>query len=116
MHRSIDFQATVALDDASVLEILRLAQALHDAVPIAKVELSQDAPGTYEYKIEAVDGRVWTQAITFTASPDNDPPMTFDVPEGWRRVKEFQHHRALRDHLIKMVNAGLTALEIVWHP
>lgn len=37
MHRTIDFTASIPLDDASVLEILRLAQAMHVAVPMARL-------------------------------------------------------------------------------
>jgi hypothetical protein len=119
MQRSITLTASIGLDDQLVRTMLEMTQVLYEAVPLSKIEFTQSPgePTEFEYKIEAVDGRIWTQVITFAQwpEPDTDPPMTFDVPEGWRRQAEFQYHRDLRTHLIAMVNnAGMTRLEIEW--
>lgn len=118
--RKIEIEAELALDDKKVTTLLELAQALYDSVPLSTIEVTRMASGsgwTFTYEIRAADDRTWTQTILFPATVDPDPPMTFDVPEGWRRVAEFQHARGLRNHIIDMINnAGLIRLLIEWEP
>lgn len=121
MLRTVELDADIGLDHQLVTTMLALAQTLYDAVPLTSIEFAQSPndPKQFDYRIDAQDGRIWQQAVVFSSWPasDHDPPMTFNVPQGWRRVAEFQHHRALRTHLIAMVNnAGMTRLEIVWSP
>lgn len=119
MHRTLDYTAPVPLNDQSLVKVLDYAQLMYDRVPLVSIELTQQLDDvTFNYEILAQDGRTWSQQLVFDAWPavDVDPPMTFDVPSpGWRKDAEFVYHRPLRDHLISMVLAGLTSLEITWH-
>jgi hypothetical protein len=119
MLKSITIIAAIGLDHQLVTTLLQRVQVLYDAVALSKIEFKQSPgdPSAFDYEIVALDGRIWKQIVTFASWPtvDIDPPMTFDVPEGWRRVAEFQYHRDLRTHLIAMVNnAAMTNLEITW--
>lgn len=116
--RKLEIEAGIPLDDSKVKVLLELAQTLYDSVPLASIELTRQADGSgwvFSYEIVASDGREWKQDLLFPASVDHDPPMTFNVPDGWRRAAEFQHARGLRNHIIDMINtAGLTRLQIEW--
>lgn len=120
MHRTLSYVGPMALNDPTLVKVQDYAQLMYDRVPLTSIELAQQPDlVTFSYEILAQDGRTWTQTIVFDAWPaeDVDPPMTFDVPSpGWRKDAEFVYHRPLRDHLISMVLAGLTSLEITWHP
>jgi hypothetical protein len=68
-------------------------------------------PKVFMYKIEAIDGRVWKQHITF----DNlgDPFMTFEVIDPWR-LSQFSNQRNVRNTLVALVSAYPTLEKITY--
>lgn len=116
---NIDYTGPFALNDDAIFQTLRYAELMFGAVPLTGVEITQQLdPTKFAYTISAQDGRIWSQVIDFPLWPaaEMDPAMTFDVPQAWKKDAEFRYHRPLRDHLIMMINKGLTHLEITWTP
>lgn len=72
---------------------------------------------TYEagaYEIKLHDGRKWNQTITFLSEEDDDPAMTFNVPDGWK-LSEFVLQRDIRDWLVAaVVEFGMTEFRCTW--
>lgn len=59
-------------------------------------------PKVFEYKINAADGRVWKQVLTFDNM--NDPSMAYEGNDSWR-LSEFSTQRGLRDAFVAFVGA-----------
>lgn len=104
----------VAATDAAGL--LGVMEAFRVVVPTAKlsfVRLSDAGvePKVFRYKIEADNGRIWKQTITF----DNlqDPQMTFEVADQWR-LSEFSNQRNVRNVLVGYVAKYPTLESLVY--
>ena len=81
---------------------------LHIILPSSMIEFKKQANGTYLYEIAFVDGRTWTQMLTFDI-PDN-PLMTFAVDAF--RLSEIIQQRDLRLALIQLkLTYDVTAFE-----
>ena len=87
----------MSIDSPEILEIARLARALHAVIPMRKIKFDRKGiTNEFNYELEATDGRKWTQVIRVD---EIDAPMSFDVPDFWR-VSEFSAHRPLRQLVI----------------
>lgn len=99
---------------ALLTKLLTVIAPLHDAVGIRRLWLRPtETPSEWDYRWVAADGRVWRQLVRFSEPGSSDPPMTFAVPDAFRRT-EFEHHREVRDLLIGEVSRGLLNCEVTF--
>jgi len=93
----------VPVASGHVQSLLALVERLDQKVPLSRLRFvvapPGDNPARYLYRINAIDGRVWSQFITFASATDRDPAMTFNVDPGWR-LSEFELQRDLRIAII----------------
>lgn len=108
MKRTITtLPVTVVLSGTDVTKLSGVAEMLQVVVPINKITLLKQSavgvePKVFLYKIEAADGRLWKQVMTFD-NPGN-PLMTFDVIDAWR-LSEFSQQRNVRNAMVAFVAA-----------
>ena len=98
----------IYMGDVTVL--LRAILAMHAIVPLTRVQVNAtDLPATpADYKITAVDGRIWRQKLLDATT---DPPMTFTHNDAWK-LSEFEAHRAIRDAAVDLLaNHELQSLD-----
>jgi hypothetical protein len=97
--------------DASVQRIVTAIRVFREALPVVAVRLLPDTPvpGTYRYRWELLDGRVFTQ--TFVQNGAGDWLQTFSVSDAFLE-NEFIYHRALRQIVLDAIvePIGLTRL------
>jgi len=105
--------APIPPDHVDRVALVRSVSAFHAVVPLVRFRTHQTAPGVFSYLFEAVDGRVWTQTIDFSAST-SDPALTFSVPAGWK-LSEFAFQRPIRDLVVRLIPAfGATEIKMVY--
>lgn len=117
MPQKIEMQpAASTMDPGTVSLLISLVNRAYARVPMSEIKFEREGvstPPLYTYRLEAVDGREWTQAILFDRP--GDPGMTFDVPGYWRESAEFAEFRSLRATLVKMViDHGLVSFKSEW--
>ena len=93
------------LSGSDLAAVSGLAETFGSLLPLSKLSFIRQSaegvePKVFLYKIEAVDGRIWKQVITFDQAPN--PFMTFDVADPWR-LSEFSGQRTLRNALVGIV-------------
>ena len=108
--------AASTMEPGTLSLVIGLANRAYARVPMSEIKFERvgvSAPPLYSYKLEAIDGREWTQSILFDRP--GDPGMTFDVPGYWREAAEFAEFRSLRATLIKLViDHGLKSFKSEW--
>lgn len=111
----IEVDGYLAMGDPIITTLRDHIDALHQAAPLASLEVTRQPGGEYVYEFETADGRTWSQELTVaTTRPLQDSTMTFDVPDPWK-LDEFKPHRALRDTVILIAaKLGLVKLELNW--
>ena len=89
------------------------AMAMHAVVPLVRARLTTDAgdSNVCTYRIEAADGRVWLQTLTFAGPADMNPTMTFQVNDAWK-LSEFALQRPIRDALVTMRSRGQIEVDL----
>ena len=97
---------------SGLTNVTRLLEVLDSVVSILSVSVTTLAPLQYRYRIDLVDGRAWTQILTFASAADRNPSMTFAVPApGWK-LTEFVSQRDLRDAIIGLIaDHGLISVD-----
>lgn len=108
---------SIVLDGGDIMNVINGAELFNKTVPTAKITFTlQSVPGAmprvYQYKIEAIDGRLWRQTLSFD-SP-NDPLFTdFNIPDEWR-FSEFSQQRDVRAALIRVAGVHDTLEKITY--
>jgi len=102
----------LVLSSTASNSVMSLCETFNSVVPCIKILLNrtstpEQTPAVFLYKIEASDGRIWRQHITFD-NPSN-PKMTFEVVDPWR-LSEFSNQRNVRNAFVNLV-AAYPALE-----
>ena len=98
----IECEKDPRVDFDAVKKISNAIEAFNTIVPVAKLTFKVKNPPElkeYEYKIEAVDTRVWSQTIDLMEP--SDPPITFNVPDKWK-FSEFSVQRFIRDRILEL--------------
>ncbi len=117
MKRSLQVVDTLdTISGSDLAAISSLAESFGVILPLSKISLLKQSgvgvePKVFLYKIEAVDGRIWKQVITFDSAAD--PHMTFDVADPWK-LSEFSGQRTLRTKLVAMVSAYPALEKIIY--
>ena len=98
---------TLNLTAADGARVASGAEMLGETSPSVKITFTRQSvvgvePKVFLYKIEAIDGRVWKQTITFDHM--TNPLMTFDLSDPWR-LSEFSQQRGVRDAFVAFVGA-----------
>ena len=108
--------AASTMAEGTLSLVVSLANRAYQRVPMSEIRferVGQSTPALYLYKLEAIDGREWTQNILFDRA--GDPGMTFNVPGYWRESAEFAEFRSLRATLVKLVvDHGLVSFKVEW--
>jgi len=108
MKRSFSvLPASLSLAATDADRVGGLMEMFNSVVATAKISFARTTavdvePKVFLYRIEAVDGRVWRQHITFDSIPN--PLMTFEVADAWR-LTEFSNQRNVRNALVALVAA-----------
>lgn len=109
--------ADLVISSPDVGAVQGLLEGVNAIFLVAKVVFEQTStigiePKVFHYKIEAADGRLWQQDITF----DNavNPQMTFNVSNEWR-LSEFSGQRTMRNFLISLVAKYPTLTKISYN-
>lgn len=97
---------SLELTSADWARVAQNAEAFFAGCPATKITFTRTSgvgvtPKVFEYKILAVDGRVWKQTITFDTP--RDPKMTFNISDEWR-LSEFSNQRDVRDTFVILAN------------
>lgn len=104
------------IDHPITAEVLAQFRIMNSVVALDRFDFrlqEPSSPPTYDYEIEATDGRTWSQIVTFDVP--SDPMQTFDVPPpGWR-LSEFTTQRRVRDLMVTAASTlGLRRFRIRW--
>lgn len=106
----------LSASDADIILLMGLANTLYQQVALQFIKLDPIVgfPGEYEYKLKTIDNRLWKQKIKPNTAPSVDYESTFTVVDYWQ-LHEFSAQRALRDHIVRLIQAkGVTDINIVW--
>lgn len=105
----------VSLDASHFASLITMLEQMSSVIPLRvfRVARNEQTPTLYHYEFTALDGRTWDQDIDMSTAP-SDPPMTFDVPTGWK-PSEFILQRPIRDLIISLVTAyQITEVTVRW--
>lgn len=115
VNLTLTFETIFPPDHQECLELRKNLLEVHNVVPMDKITYEYfPETATADYELKALDGRKWKQALAFTALPNSDPFMTFDVADPWK-LSEFGSQRALRLRLVHMTDShGLLKVVCKW--
>jgi len=101
------------VDTDRLLGVLEMFRSIVPTTKLSFVRQSNpgDEPRVFLYRIEAADGRIWKQHITFDNA--GDPQMTFEVANPWR-LSEFSNQRNVRNALVSIAAAYPSLEKIVY--
>ncbi len=95
-------------------EIAGLASSLDvfsRTVNVSKFDFKWNPAGWFDYEIELLDGRKWTQQIIFEEG--QEAKMTFNVVNSWWRLSEFSQQRDIRSKIVSMYETkGLEKIKV----
>lgn len=95
-------------------DFMTACERMHDTVPLSRVrfvKVEGTSPDTFDYIIEAQDGRTWRQRLTFDQA---SPKMAFNQVKGAWRVAEFEPHRAVRAALVALYQSQNAITSVDW--
>ena len=102
---SIDTGAVVVpASNVDLIDVIRYLGAFHDHTPLLWFHWDQQGIVTsYDYKIKAVDGRLWTQVYDYADPlvPPSELPSAKNGGDGWSRT-EINLHRAVREPMLRL--------------
>lgn len=98
-----------------VQNVLKALEVFCGKYPCTRFQIIQDAtnPDLYSYRVDAKDGRIWTQSVKFI---DGEPCVTYSVKDYWK-LDEAMACRPIREELLipNLKPLKLLKVQCVWN-
>lgn len=112
----VDGGMTLSLMDLGINNFLESLGLTNAVTPIKEFKVTLVSGNHYVFRLELVDGRIWSQELFLEGSYFAHTKSTFNIPEPWS-TNEVIPNRRLREAVdILLRKHGLVKIEVVKKP